>query len=198
MTGKLEPTNSPYAMAKLASLEMGYSLTEQYGHNVINIMPTNLYGPGDNYHQQNSHVMAALIRRFSEAEKYNHTKVTCWGSGTPRREFLHVDDLAEAAVHCLKFWDPAGNHAPVNSNGDPLTFLNVGTGVDITISELAEKIGKYCNFEGDIDWDLTKPDGTPQKLLDVSRLKSLGWSSKIALDSGLENTIQNFHSEVKK
>lgn len=198
LSGALEQTNEWYAIAKIAGIKLCDALRKQHGFDAISLMPTNLYGPGDNYHQQNSHVMAALIRRFSEAQKYKHTKVTCWGSGTPRREFLHVDDLAEAAVHCLQFWDPAGNNAPVNSDGDPLTFLNVGTGVDITINELAKKIGKYCDFPGEIVWDLTKPDGTHQKLLDVSRLKSLGWSSKITLDSGLINTIQEFQREVSQ
>ena len=196
LSGPLEHTNEWYAIAKIAGIKLCDALRKQHGFDAISLMPTNLYGPGDNYHQENSHVMAALIRRFSEAQEYNHTKVTCWGSGTPRREFLHVDDLAEAVVHCLQFWDPASKLAPLASNGEPLTFLNVGTGIDITINELAEKIGQYCNFKGEIEWDLSKPDGTKQKLLDVSRLKTLGWSSKIRLDSGLHDTIRNFQSKI--
>ena len=198
LSGALEQTNEWYAIAKIAGIKLCDALRKQHGFDAISLMPTNLYGPGDNYHQENSHVMAALIRRFSEAKKYNHTKVTCWGSGTPRREFLHVDDLAEAVVHCLQFWDPASKDAPLDSNGEPLTFLNVGTGVDIAINQLAEKISSYCDFTGEIDWDLSKPDGTPQKLLDVSKLKMLGWSSKIPLDSGLKDTIENFSSEIEE
>ena len=198
LSGALEQTNEWYAIAKIAGIKLCDALRKQHGFDAISLMPTNLYGPGDNYHQENSHVMAALIRRFSEAKKYNHTKVTCWGSGAPRREFLHVDDLAEAVVHCLQFWDPASKDAPLDSNGEPLTFLNVGTGVDIAINQLAEKISSYCDFTGEIDWDLSKPDGTPQKLLDVSKLKMLGWSSKIPLDSGLKDTIENFSSEIEE
>ena len=154
-------------------------------------MPTNLYGPNDNYHPTNSHVVAALIRKFLIAKANNYPSVTCWGTGSVYREFMHVDDLADAALHCLKNWDPSDKKAPKDSSGKSLNHLNVGTGIDITIKELALKIASLIKFKGEILWEKSKPDGTPKKVLDVSRINSLGWYSKIDLDSGLSKTIEN-------
>ena len=160
-------------------------------------MPTNLYGPGDNYHRTNSHVLPALIRRFHEAAEANAPSVTCWGTGTPLREFLHVDDLGEACVFALEHWNPDGSDSPRDSLGFPLTFLNVGTGVDLTIRELAETVAEATGFTGDIHWDTSKPDGTPRKQLDVSRLSSLGWQSKIQLSDGLHTTALEYSQNTK-
>ncbi len=183
LTGALEPTNEWYAIAKIAGIELCRALYIQHQFDAIALMPTNLYGPGDNYHPTNSHVLPALIRRFHEARSSGAASVTCWGSGTPRREFLHVDDLAEAAVFCLERWRPAG--------GD-LRFLNVGTGTDITISQLAELVADATGYSGRIEWDASRPDGTPRKLLDVSALQSLGWQSRIPLEEGLRRTVGEY------
>jgi len=150
-------------------------------------MPTNLYGPGDTYHPENSHVLPALIRRFHEAAEANAPSVTCWGTGTPLREFLHVDDLGEACVFALQHWQPGP---------EQLQFLNVGTGVDLTIRELAEAVAAATGFQGDIHWDASKPDGTPKKQLDVSRLAALGWRARIPLAEGLRNTVALFRGEL--
>ena len=152
-------------------------------------MPTNLYGPGDNYHPSNSHVIAALLQRFHRAARENLPEVSCWGSGKPRRDFLHVDDLAAAAVHCLKHWDPSHPDAPLHADGQPLEWLNVGCGDDLSIKELAETIALQCHYGGKIKWDPNKPDGTPRKLLDVSRIQSLGWSPRISLEEGIANVL---------
>ena len=152
-------------------------------------MPTNLYGPGDNYHPSNSHVMASLIRKFYLASKESIPSVTCWGNGSPFREFMHVDDLARAIIFVLENWDPESENAPKDKNGNPLLILNVGTGKDITINSLAEKIAAITNFKGEIIWDKSKPDGTPKKLLDINRIKKLGWEAKIDLDNGIKETI---------
>ena len=159
-------------------------------------MPTNLYGPGDNYHSTNSHVVPSLIKRFYDAKNLNKREVVCWGSGIPRREFLHVDDLAEAILFTLKYWDPSSKNAPLTKKGSPLLHLNVGKGVDIVIKKLAEKIAKTIGYKGEIIWDSTKPDGTPQKILDVSKLSKMGWSSKIDLEKGLIDTFKNFKEEL--
>ena len=182
LTGMLEPTNEWYAIAKIAGIQLCRSLRIQHGFDAISLMPTNLYGPGDNYHPSHSHVMAALIRRFSEATRSGADEVVCWGTGSPRREFLHVDDLAKAAVFCLEHWQ----HDP--SSTEP-AFLNVGTGVDLSIKELAEQIASATGFRGTIRWDTTKPDGTPRKLLDISRLSAMGWQASIPLAQGLKQVI---------
>ncbi len=187
LTGSLEPTNEGYAIAKIAGIKLCEALRIQYGFDAFSLMPTNLYGPGDNYHPQNSHVMAGMIRRFAQAKQVGLNKVFCWGSGTPRREFLHVDDLADAVVFSLKNWKP--------TRGE-LGFLNVGQGIDLTIQELAENVADAVGFQGDIEWDETKPDGTPRKLLDVSRMSAKGWSYKISLEDGIVSTVKNLSNEV--
>ncbi|MCP9826605.1 GDP-L-fucose synthase [Synechococcus sp. EJ6-Ellesmere] len=183
LTGELEPTNEWYAIAKIAGLKLCAALRLQYGFDAISLMPTNLYGPGDNYHPSHSHVLPALIRRFHEAKLAGAEQVVCWGTGTPRREFLHVDDLAEAALFCLEQWQPAAH--------DP-QFLNVGTGEDLPIRELAELVARTVGFGGGIAWDTSKPDGTPRKLLDVSRLAALGWQARIPLAEGLASTYADW------
>ena len=189
LTGSLEPTNEWYAIAKIAGIQLCRALRAEHGFDAISLMPTNLYGPGDNYHPTNSHVMAALLQRFQQAARDQSKSVTCWGSGTPRREFLHVDDLAAAAVHCLKHWDPAAADAPQHDDGQPLEWLNVGCGEDISIRNLAELIAQQCDYQGAIHWDTSKPDGTPRKLLDVSRIQSLGWTPSINLSAGIEGVL---------
>ncbi len=193
LEGGLESTNEPYAIAKIAGMKLCEALRIQYGFDAISLMPTNLYGPNDNYHPENSHVMAALIRKFMIAKLKNLPQVTCWGSGNVLREFMHVDDLAEAIIYCLEYWDPSDLNAPKDCNGKKLNFLNVGTGVDISIRRLAEKISSIVNFKGEIIWDHTKPDGTPKKLLNVKRINDLGWKAKIDLDSGIRKTIENIN-----
>ena len=155
-------------------------------------MPTNLYGPGDNYDQSNSHVLPAMIRRFYEAKQSGSKVVTCWGTGTPMREFLHADDLGEACLFSLKYWSALRADAPKDDEGDALAILNVGTGVDLTIRELAEKVATAVGYEGSIQWDPSKPDGTPKKQLNVSRLADMGWRARIGLSEGLESTITYF------
>ena len=189
LTGSLEPTNEWYAIAKISGIKLCESLRRQYGFDAISLMPTNLYGPGDNYHSENSHVLPALIRRFHEAKESEAESVTCWGTGSPMREFLHVDDLGDACVFALETWEP---------NDENHHFLNVGSGSDLTIRELAELIAEKTGYLGKIIWDKSKPDGTPKKQLDVSRLQNLGWSASIPLNEGLENTISAFRSETGK
>jgi GDP-L-fucose synthase len=187
LTGPLEPTNEWYAIAKITGIKLCEALRRQHGFDAISLMPTNLYGPGDNYHPTNSHVLPALIRRFHEAAERGDASVTCWGSGTPLREFLHVDDLGEACVFSLKHWQPGP---------DEQQFLNVGTGVDLTIRELAEAVAAATGFQGEIHWDASKPDGTPKKQLDVSRLAALGWRARIPLAEGLRSTVHNFREQL--
>jgi len=189
LTGALEPTNEWYAIAKIAGIQLCRALRAEHGFDALSLMPTNLYGPGDNYHPTNSHVMAALLQRFHRAAEECLPEVSCWGSGEPRREFLHVDDLAAAAVHCLKHWDPTQPDAPRDTNGQPLEWLNVGCGNDLSIRELAETIARQCDYTGTINWDTSKPDGTPRKLLDVSRIQSLGWSPRISLEEGIAQVL---------
>jgi GDP-L-fucose synthase len=177
LTGALEATNEWYAIAKIAGLKMCQAYRREYQFNAISAMPTNLYGPGDSFDLQNSHVLPALIRRFHEAKIKAAPAVTLWGTGTPRREFLHVDDLADAIVHLLE-------------NYDQEPFVNVGWGEDLTISELAEMVKSVVGYTGGIEFDPSKPDGTPRKLLDVSRLRDLGWQPKIPLRQGIENTYR--------
>ena len=195
LTGSLESTNEYYAIAKIAGIKLCQSLRIQYGFDAISLMPTNLYGPKDNYHEENSHVMASLIKKFVDAKKLNKTSVTCWGTGSPLREFLHVDDLGEAVIFALEKWKPDSGDAPIDEMGKPLYFLNVGTGKDISIKELAYKISNITQFEGKIDWDLTKPDGTPKKQLNIEKISSMGWKSKIKLDDGIRETIKLFKNK---
>jgi len=179
LTGLLEPTNEPYAIAKIAGIISCQSFNRQYGTNFISVMPTNLYGPNDNYDQLNAHVLPSLLRRFHEAQLQKQDKVVNWGSGSPRREFLHVDDLADACCFLMDHYDQSG-------------IVNIGSGQDITIGELAELIADVVGFRGIIEWDRTKPDGTPRKLLDVSKLTALGWSYSISLEDGIRMTYEDF------
>ena len=172
LTGPLEPTNEWYAVAKIAGIKMAQAFRKQFGDDFVSVMPTNLYGPGDNYHPQNSHVPAALIRRFHEAKLTGAPQVTVWGTGTPKREFMAVDDLADACIFVIKHYSGAG-------------FLNVGTGQDVTIAEFAHLVAAVVGYTGEIIFDTSKPDGMPRKLLDVSRLAGLGWRAKIPLREGL-------------
>ena len=192
LNSELEPTNEWYAIAKISGIKLCQSLRIQYGFDAISLMPTNLYGPGDNYHPTNSHVMASLIRKFSEAKKNNLSSVTCWGNGSALREFMHVDDLAEAVVFMLEKWDPTKENAPLTNCGEVLSYLNVGTGIDISIKDLSEKIAYYCEFTGNIIWDENMPNGTPKKELDISRIKDLGWSHSIDLDQGIYETLISY------
>ncbi len=196
LKGNLEKTNQWYAIAKISGIKLCQALRIQYGFDAISLMPTNLYGKGDNYHKKNSHVLPALIDRFHSHQKENMKSIKCWGSGEARREFMHVKDLAEASVFSLENWDPKKDNAPLDELGEPLTWLNVGTGVDITIKELAKMIADITSFEGKILWDKSKPDGTYQKLLDVSKLKYLGWNSKISLKEGLKETYEDYKKDV--
>ena len=181
LTGILEPTNEPYAIAKIAGIKLCESYNRQYGMDYRSVMPTNLYGPGDNFHPDNSHVLPALIRRFHEARQSGRENVTIWGTGTPRREFLHVDDLAEASLFVLDL----DTETYARETDLMLSHLNVGTGIDISILELAHMVAEITGFEGAIETDPSKPDGTPRKLLDVSRLKRLGWQASIELEEGI-------------
>ena len=179
LSGYLEPTNQPYAIAKIAGIEMCDSYRAQYGCNFISAMPTNLYGTNDNYHPENSHVLPALIRKIVLAKKNNEPNVTIWGTGAPRREFLHVDDLADACFFLINNYNEAGT-------------INIGSGIEISIVDLAKLISSIVGYDGDLLFDTTKPDGTMQKLLSISKINSLGWNSKITLTKGLEQTINEF------
>ncbi len=189
LNGYLEPSNQWYAIAKIAGMKICEAFNNQYGFNAITLMPTNLYGPGDNYHSKNSHVLPGLIKRFYDAKINNKKKVVCWGTGNPQREFLHVDDLAEACLFTLQNWDLKNDLAPKDENGKPIPYLNVGTGKDLSIYEIAYLISEIIGYEGAICWDHSKPDGTPKKLLDCSRINKLGWYPKIKLEDGLKTTI---------
>jgi len=180
LTGLLEPTNEPYAIAKIAGIKLCDAYRAQYGCNFVSVMPTNLYGPNDNYHPENSHVLPALLRKFHSAKIENLPFVTLWGTGTPRREFLHVDDLADACFFLMQHYNEPG-------------FVNIGTGEDLPILELAQLVQRIVGYTGEIRHDLDKPDGTPRKLMDVSKLHSLGWKARI----GLEEGIQSVYEEVK-
>jgi GDP-L-fucose synthase len=188
LTGPLEPTNRPYAIAKIAGIEMCWSYNRQYGTRYLCAMPTNLYGPGDNYDLQTSHVLPALLRKFHEAKLRNERSVTVWGSGTPRREFLHSDDMAEACIQLIE------NSAEVRSRlgAERAPLVNVGCGEDQTIAELAAAVRDAVGSRAEIAYDRTKPDGTPQKLLDIALARSLGWQPRIALPEGLRSTYESF------
>jgi len=185
LTGELEVTNEAYAVAKIAGIRMCKHYNQEYGTNFISVMPTNLYGPNDNYDLETSHVMAALIRKFHDAKKNNVQQVVVWGTGAPRREFLHVDDMADACVYLMENYDAS----------DIGEFVNIGLGEDVTIRELAELIGDIAGYNGEIVYDTTKPDGTPQKLLDVSRLHKLGWNARISLKDGIKQAYEWYASK---
>jgi GDP-L-fucose synthase len=185
LTGPLEPTNEPYAIAKIAGIKMVEAYRSQYGSDFINVMPTNLYGPGDNYHPEYSHVVAALIRRFHEAKLSGASNVVVWGTGTPRREFLYVDDMADACIHLMK-----------NYTADEL--VNIGTGEDITIAEFARVVAAAVGYRGEISFDPSRPDGTPRKWLDVSRLAKLGWRARTSLEYGIRLAYRAYLNESKQ
>ncbi|MDO6434137.1 GDP-L-fucose synthase [Flavitalea sp. BT771] len=179
LTGELEPTNEPYAIAKIAGIKMADAYRSQYGCNFISVMPTNLYGPNDNYDLNNSHVLPALIRKFHEAKKMGEPSVVLWGTGKPRREFLHADDLADACYFLMQQYNEPG-------------FVNIGTGEDLEIGELAQLIKRIVGYEGEVKHDLSKPDGTPRKLMDVNKLHKLGWKASISLEDGIRKVYEDF------
>lgn len=188
LTGALEPTNEPYAVAKIAGIKLCESYNRQYGVDYRSVMPTNLYGPNDNYHPENSHVVPAMLQRFHEAKLQGAAEVVVWGTGTPMREFLHVDDMAAASIYVLEL-----DQADYQANTQPMmSHINVGTGTDVTIRELAETIAKVTGFTGKIVFDSSKPDGTPRKLMDVSCLATLGWRAGVSLETGLADAYQWF------
>ena len=190
LTGQLEPTNRPYAIAKIAGIEQCWAFNRQYGTKYLAVMPTNLYGPGDNYDLLHSHVLRALIRKMHEAKKDRCSAVTIWGTGTPRREFLYVDDMADACVYLMSLPDDKFNQVIDDKINPPL--FNVGCGSDIAIKDLALLVKDIIGFSGVIDWDTTKPDGTPQRLLNVGKIASLGWESKVELHQGIAVTYKAF------
>ena len=184
MTGPLEPTNDAYAIAKIAGIKMCQAYRKQYGFNAISLMPTNLYGPNDNFDRETSHVLPALISKFSDAKKNGDVSVTCWGDGSAMREFLHVDDLAEACFTCMKYYD----------SPEP---INIGTGEDVTIKQLAETIARTVGYDALINWDTSKPNGTPRKVLNVDKIKTLGWEPKIGLEEGIKSTYEWYNDFVQ-
>jgi len=188
LTGTLEPTNEPYAVAKIAGIKLCESYNRQYGTDYRSVMPTNLYGPGDNFHPENSHVLPALIRRFHQAVRDNIAEVVIWGSGNPMREFLHVDDMATASLFVMDL-DREAYRAETR---EMLSHINVGSGTDVTIRELAETVARITGFKGKLNFDTTKPDGTARKLMDVSRLARLGWKYSIGLEEGVRDTYDWF------
>ncbi len=192
LTGPLEPTNEPYAIAKIAGIKLCESYNRQHGRDYRSLMPTNLYGPGDNFHPENSHVLPALMRRFHEAQADRLEQVTIWGTGTPRREFMHVDDLASAAVHVMSLSKTSYDEVVPQR----ISHVNVGTGEDLSIAELAQAVATTTGYEGQLVFDTSKPDGTPRKLLDVSRLARLGWRARIGLQEGLESTYRWYQQHV--
>jgi len=194
LTGTLEPTNEPYAVAKIAGIKLCESYNRQYNHDYRSVMPTNLYGPGDNYHPENSHVIPALIKKFHEGKKNNASKVTIWGSGKPKREFLYVDDMAAACVYVMNL-DKVIYRQETKLM---LSHINVGTNQDLTIKKLAETIAKITNFKGKIEFDTTKLDGAKRKLMDSTRLNSLGWRSNIDLEQGLKQTYKDYCSVISQ
>tara|TARA_S200000501_G_scaffold377718_1_gene437160 strand:- start:2087 stop:3073 length:987 start_codon:yes stop_codon:yes gene_type:complete len=189
LTGSLEITNEPYAIAKIAGLKLCSAMRKQYNFDTISLMPTNLYGPGDNYHATNSHVLPSLINKFYNAMENNNDEVVCWGTGNPLREFLHVDDLADASIFALEKYKISISNDKLKDQNE---FLNVGTGKDISIKNLASMIAEKIGFKGKIIWDKSKHDGTPRKLLDVSKINKLGWHASISLEKGIEETIKSY------
>ena len=198
LSGSLEKTNEWYAIAKIAGIKLCEALYKQYNFDAISLMPTNLYGPGDNYNLEKSHVIPALIRKFYEAKFYKKEFVTCWGTGTVKREFLHVDDLAKACIFVINKFDTKKEISQKSEFTGLKRLLNVGTGQDITIKEISYLISEIIGFDGEIKWDETKPDGTPRKLLDTTRIKSMGWDYKINLENGLRQTINDFEKSFQK
>ena len=196
LSDSLESTNQWYALAKISGIKLCEAYNKQYNFDAISLMPTNLYGPRDNYNLENGHVMAALIRKFHEAKINNHQKVVCWGTGKPLREFLYVDDFAEACLYALENWTIKTDLITKDSKGNSLYWLNVGSNYEITIYDLAKKIAKIIGFKGKIIWDCKKPDGTPRKKLDTSHLDSLGWQATTDLDSGIKKTFESFKNEL--
>ncbi|KRA67543.1 GDP-L-fucose synthase [Agrobacterium sp. LC34] len=194
LTGTLEATNEPYAIAKIAGIKLCESYNRQYGTDYRSVMPTNLYGTGDNFHPENSHVLPALMRRFHEAAQARSEEVVVWGSGTPRREFLHVNDMAEASLFVLHL----GAEIYAANTQPTLSHINVGTGTDVSISDLAHMLAAVTGYTGRITFDTSKPDGTPRKLMDVSRLASMGWNANIPLERGIEDTYRWFHDHATK
>ena len=192
LNDQLESTNQWYAIAKIAGLKLCQAYRQQYGFDTISLMPTNLYGPRDNYDLNNSHVMAAFIRKFYEAKKSNMKSVKCWGTGKPLREFLYVEDLAEACFFVLKNWEPNKNNSALDFDGNPLNWMNVGSGNEISIKNLAKKIAQIIDFQGEIIWDPNMPDGTPRKKLDTYFINKLGWFSKTTLDKGIKKTFDSY------
>jgi GDP-L-fucose synthase len=188
LTGDLEPTNEAYAIAKITGIKLCEAYNRQHNTEYRSVMPTNLYGPNDNYHPENSHVIPGLIRRFHEAKLANATEVVVWGSGTPKREFLHVDDLADACLHVMQL----EKQLCAQHTSERLSHINIGTGVDVTIGELAARVKSVTNYPGKIVFDSSKPDGPPRKLLDVSLIKALGWQAKIELEKGLQSAYEEF------
>ncbi len=193
LTGPLEPTNRPYALAKIAGIEMCWSYNRQYGTRYLALMPTNLYGPNDNFDLNNSHLTAALIRKTAEAMQRGENKVTVWGTGTPRRELLYSDDLSRACVFLLNL-DSATYGSLLTENEPPL--VNIGTGEDVTIRELAEVVARVLGFKGSLEFDTTKPDGTPRKLMDVSKVHALGWKHEVPLEQGIARTWQTVKDSI--
>ena len=183
LTGPLEPTNEPYAIAKIAGIKLCDAYRDQYGCNFVSVMPTNLYGPNDNYHPENSHVLPAMLRRFHEAKRQGLPSVTIWGTGTPRREFLHVDDLADACFYLMQHYDEPG-------------LVNIGTGEDISILELAQLVARVVGYEGRIENDRSKPDGTPRKLMDVGKLHGFGWRARIELEAGVRAVYEDVRAKL--
>ena len=194
LTNSLEQTNEFYAIAKIAGIKLCESLRKQHNFDSISLMPTNLYGPGDNYHLKNSHVLPALIRKFSEAKEFNKPEVICWGTGKPLREFLYVDDLADACIFVL---EKCFQDIKSKTNDNNLSWINVGSKYEISIKDLAQKIALKFGYKGNIIWDNSKPDGTPRKKLDISKLSSLGWDAKTNLDIGISKTIEAYTDEKK-
>ena len=195
LTGPLEPTNEPYAIAKIAGIRLCDAYNRQYGTNFISAMPTNMYGPGDNYHPENSHVLPAMIRRFHEAKEGGAEKVACWGTGSPLREFLYSDDLAEACVFLVENANYE-DMAFTDDSGTVQSHINVGSGREVTIKELAETVKEVIGFDGKLEWDTSKPDGTPRKLMDSSRINALGWTPKVSLKEGIACAYKDFLSRM--
>ena len=197
LTSKLEETNQWYAIAKISGLKLCEAYRNQYNFDTISLMPTNLYGPRDNYDLKNCHVMAALIRKFYEAKKNNYGEVICWGTGKPLREFLYVEDFAEACIYLLENWFPNKTLSTLNKNNQPINWLNVGSDFEISIKDLALLIAKTIGYKGKIVWDETKPDGTPRKKLDTTLISNIGWNPKTNLETGIKKTLDSFSKEFE-
>ncbi len=198
LTDSLEKTNEFYALAKITGIKLCQSLRMQHGFDAISLMPCNLYGPGDNYHPLNSHVLPALIKKILDAKSKNLSEIICWGTGKPLREFLYVEDLADACIYALENWDPNRKDAPKDRYGNNLSWLNVGSDFEVSIKELAKMISNQCEYKGDVKWDHSKPDGTKRKKLDTSKMSELGWKAKINLEKGIRKTIASYMNENGK